>query len=321
MIDEMDKNQKSLFYKNRSYDSNRDTNVSFKVEKELKKELEQHLKKDYGNTNKGLYNICMDYLNTKTTERTIYPVYVDLLLPGFDDDEAIKECTITKEDSGLPRLAKDRLTMFNYSRVEKDDYCYQLYEYSNNNGKFLLHDCYSMSDFDEYMVKTSIKTDKYGNRYVDFPSYLLEFNKKLIGDVIIYRFLLNNYLDTYDGDGYFDGSIHKACFVVHDDSSDKRFNIIFEYELSKDCTQIIDYNAYLVDDGYFEILVKNNNKMLYINLYPVYVAEPDYNPKIQEIFDKIEILREDQYQYSKKIETEIQFLQDEAIDLMYKDDR
>ena len=318
MIDEKNKNRKSLFYKNRSYDSNRDTNVSFKVEKELKKELEQHLKKDYGNTNKGLYNICMDYLNTKTTDRTIYPVFIDLILPGFDDDETIKDCTIPKEDSGLPRLAKDRVAMFYYSRVAKDDYCYQLYEYSINNGKFLLNECYSMSDFGEYIDNTSPKKDRFGNEY--FPLPLLEINKELMGDVKCYRFMLNNYLDNYDSDGYLDESIHKACFIVADDSSDKRFNIIFDYKLSNDCTQIIDYLAYLVDDDYFEILVKNNNKMLFVNLYPVYVAEPDYNPELQEIFDKIEDLQEEKHKSMMKFESEIKVLQDEAIDLMYKSD-
>lgn len=312
-----EKSKQSFFYKKRNYDSNKDTTITFKGEKEFKKELEQYLKKDYGNTNQGLYHICMDYLNTKTTERTIYPIYIDLVLPDVDMIDEIEECTITKEESGLPNIVKSRLVMVNYSRVEKDDYFYNFYEFAMKNEQFVLNECGSMSKISEYLDKIAT-IDHDGIRYVDMSLFQLVHN--FSSNKKIYRFILNNYLDTYD-DGYFDESIHKACFQVCDESADRRFNIIFEYELSKDCTQIIDYTAYLVDDEYFEMLIKNNNQLLFINLYPAPIFEPDYNPEIQEKFDRIAELQEERYNLNEKYMSKIKSLQKEVADLMYPMDK
>lgn len=315
MLNYNEKGRESFFYKKRNYDSNKDTTITFKGEKEFKSELEQHLKNDYGNINQGLYHICMDYLNTKTTERTIYPIYIDLILPDVDRIEEIEECTITKEESGLFNTVRDRLSMISYSKLEKDDYYYQLYEYTIRNDKFMLDHCCSISDWKEYEERTPAKLDRDGIKYYQ----LNEYSKRLLDDLSnakIYRFLLNNYLDTISYDGSIDGTSHKACFQVKHDETDKTFNIIFEYELTKDCTRIINYHAYFVDDYYFEMLIKNNNKMLFINSYPANVFEPNYNPEVQEKLDRIAELQEEKYNMEQKIEYEIKDLQKELIDLL-----
>ena len=238
----------------------------------------------------------------------------------MDRIEEIEECTITKVESGLPSIQKERLRMFNYSRVEEDDYYYQFYEYSTKNSKFFLSECYSINRISEYLDKTSHRIDSDGIKYFNLPLNQLT-EKEFFSNAKIYRFLLNNYLDSYDYDGYFDESFHKACFQVCDESSDKKLNIIFEYELSKDCTQIINSYSYFVDDEYFKMLIKNNNQLLFINLYPANIVEMHYNPEIQELLDKIAKLQEERYTIDHKYESEIKDIQKEVTDLMYDFDK
>lgn len=258
------------FYKERELSSKKET-LGFRIDKNLKMELEKHLKDKYGDNGVtiGMNKIVLDYMNNTPLVRTNIPILISLAVPK--NDEQIYNLTIDDfSNIEYDDDKKDKLKILDYRIIDtiSDNVFKERIPFYDIDKNIMM---WNVIGYDE-SVEDFTSDDRFFKYHLNSECEHTKekFNEKIgmernsfydIDDVYIIHFPLNNFLDSFsDGEFGYDGKHYGAISYTIDDI---KYNIIIEFKL-KDLDKL-DYSCYLVTDEIFDDILKKRNKELYKN--------------------------------------------------------
>ena len=284
-----------LFYKERELSNKKET-LGFRIDVNIKKELEKHFKEKYGENGVtiGMNEMVLDYMNNTPLTRTNMPIVISLALPRNEDEIAnvtIEDFSNVKEDDDL----KDKLfimrnsvlsgiknDMFkepiSFNELTKDDvYFWKILEIDDSFDSF-------------YTSKFNHKSNEYTFYQDEFENFIKEDESNFydLDNVYVVHFLLNNFLDTKSNGVYGNNDKHYGTLSLIID--DTQYFIVIEYKLGD--FNKCEYSCYLITQEKFESSLRSRNKELYLNYKKMeFMVNDDVESKLSELSQEIEDLK------------------------------
>lgn len=281
-----------LFYKEREL-SNVKENISFKIDKNLKKELVKHFKGKYGDNGLtiGMNKMVEDYLNDTPLIRCNLPIIISLAVPK--DDEQVYNLTVD-DLSQLDDGNKDKLVILK-TRTHKGmtgDVFMDSVPFQKMNNPNIWNVLAVDTSFNDFYERFNHLVSDYENIQERFnESISLEMDRFYdIDDVYVFHLLLNNFLDDESDGSYGNDGIHYGAYCIN--TNTHTYHIIIEFSIDDMFT--FNYSCYLVTKEIFEDTLKSRN----FDLYGIYqaidiISNDDTERKLMSIATRIYTLKQE----------------------------
>lgn len=261
-------NENYLFYKERKL-SGKTNSMSVRIDENILNELKKHLQEKYGEVNKGMKEIILDYMYNTPLVRTNIPIMVSLAIPkditlvdeltiynfdGVDDNDKIKDKLYVLSSNLLSIIVDDGLfnESISYHEIKKDLDYWLIFGVNDSLDDFIndKHFSHSFSDYNSF-------EEHFANDFLneDLSNYYE------LDDVYVVNFLLNNYLDSKSDGSYGKDGKHYGALYLEKDGND--YYIIMEFKLSD--FRLKGYSIYFVTKDTFEDLLYRRNQDLFFN--------------------------------------------------------
>ena len=204
-----------FFYKERELSSKKET-LGFRIDKNLKMELEKHLKAKYGDNGVtiGMNKIVLDYMNNTPLIRNNIPILISLAVPK--NDEQIYNLTIDDfSNIEYDDDKKDKLIILDYRIIDtiSDNVFKERIPFYDIDKNVMM---WNVIGYDESVEEFTSDDRFFKYHLISECEHTKEkFNEKIgmerdsfydIDDVYIIHFPLNNFLDSFsDGEFGYDG--------------------------------------------------------------------------------------------------------------------